>query len=246
MRLSVAMMAHPRREASVDRMLAALDRDCLVVWDRYNDRHETGRRAMLAYDPAAEYHAVIQDDLLVCRDLFAGLERALEVLPADTPLSAYTGAVRPYKRQINRALSRQHRPVSWLVMDGINWGPLLVVPTSHIPAMVDYYDSLVGVPNYDRRVSRYWRLRRGSDVWYTWPSLVDHADGPSLVEGRSGTARDGGGHPRVAHTFLGEDRSALDVDWTGAAVPVTTTLIVGRMASQYPPIVDRRPVLEGR
>ena len=42
-----------------------------------------------------------------------------------------------------------------------------------------------------------------------------HADGPSLVHGRVGTDREHGRISRVAHRFIGEDRSALDVDWSG-------------------------------
>lgn len=246
MRLSVAMMAHPARAASVERILSALDRiDVPVVWDRKNDRHDTGRRAMLSYDPEADYHAVIQDDVLVCRDLCAGLERALDYLPADVPLCGYASRVLPYRRLIDKALQKhRHTHISWLTMHTLNWGPLVVVPTDAIPDMIAHYDALTGVPNYDRRLSRYWSLVRRSRIWYTWPSLVDHADGPSLVEGRGGTDRTRtAGRPRVAHTFLGEDASALDVDWSGEAVNLSAPG-TPRLRVDHPPIFrrDRVPV----
>ena len=69
--LSVSMMAHPKRAAQVEGILAQLDRkDVEVVWDERENRWDTGRRSMLAYDPRCSHHAVIQDDVLVCRDLF--------------------------------------------------------------------------------------------------------------------------------------------------------------------------------
>jgi hypothetical protein len=98
--------------------------------------------------------------------------------------------------------------------------------------MVEHCNGL-NIPNYDRRMSRFFELQKGISVWYTWPSLVDHADGPSLVKGRVGTDRARARHARVAHTFIGEDASALDVNWSGAVVDVGTREYVNpRMAAR--------------
>lgn len=237
--LSLAMMAHPSRSGSVDRILAALDRECTVVWDEKNDRWDTGRRAMLSYDPEATHHAVIQDDVLVCRDLCAGLERALACIPEDVPLCGYVGRVRPYRTVVDRAVAQAgERPVSWLTMNLLGWGPLVVVPTAAIESMVAYCDTMHGVPNYDRRLSRYWETERRSRVWYTWPSLVDHADGPSLA-GHHVTDRRREESTRVAHRFIGQDASALDVDWTGDVLAVTRP--GGPRYRTVPPDRARRP-----
>jgi hypothetical protein len=218
--LSVAMMAHPKRAEQVEQILARLDRDDVqVVWDERNSRWDTGKRAMLAYDPGCSHHAVIQDDVLVCRDLFAGVEAALHQMPHDVPLCGYVGRVRPYAEMVTMAAAvARQRGASFLTMHTLNWGPLVVVPTDCIEEMVEHCDTLTDIPNYDRRLSRYWELQRHLLVWYTWPSLVDHADGPSLVPGRIGTDRRKAQHTRVAHTFIGEDASALDVDWSGLAI----------------------------
>lgn len=218
--LSLAMMAHPRRAEQVGQILAQLDRqDVEVVWDERNNRWDTGRRSMLAYDPRCTHHAVIQDDVLVCRDLFAGVLAALEHVSGDVPVCGYVGRVRPFAEMVTMAAAvAGARGASWLTMHTLNWGPLIVVPTAHIPAMIDHCDTLTEILNYDRRLSRYWELIVGAPTWYTWPSLVDHADGPSLVRGRIGTDRSKAIHTRVAHTFIGEDASALDVDWSGRAI----------------------------
>lgn len=59
--LSVAVMAHPARAAFVDELTGLLDRPAKVVWDERQDRWDTGRRAMLAYDPACTHHLVVLD-----------------------------------------------------------------------------------------------------------------------------------------------------------------------------------------
>lgn len=247
-RLSIAMMAHPARAASVERILAALDRDVTVVWDEKQDRWDTGRRAWLAYDPDATHHAVIQDDVLVCRDLCAGLEQALAHVPSDAPLCAYIGRVQPYHKIIEDAvMDAGQRSASFCTMTSLCWGPLVVVPTTAIETMVAHGDTLTDVANYDRRLSRFWELERHIPVWYTLPSLVDHADGPSMVPGREVTNRSSSSarHNRVAWNFIGEDASALDVDWSGGVVtvgklPHPLMPKRTRVWRAHPPIVVRR------
>jgi hypothetical protein len=217
--LSVAMMAHPKRRELAESIRAKLDRDVPVIWDERDSRWDTGRRAMLAYDPGCTHHAVIQDDVLVCRDLFAGLTTALEYVPDNVAVCGYVGRVRPLAEMVTRAAHEARRlGASWLTMHTLNWGPLIAVPTAVIPDMIRHCDGLRNIPNYDRRLSRFFELKLGVPTYYTWPSLVDHADGPSLVPGRIGTDRSHARHQRVAHTFIGEDASALDVDWTGRVV----------------------------
>ena len=218
--LSIAMMAHPKREAMVKKILAQLDReDVMVVWDKKGSRWDTGKRAMLAYDPACTHHVVIQDDIVPCRDLFAGLVAALEHVPDDVPVCGYVGRVRPSADMVVVAARRARATGAvWLTMHTLNWGPLIAVPTTVIPDMIAYCDRLKDVPNYDRRLSRFFELRQEVRIWYTWPSLVDHADGPSLVPGRIATDRNKRVNTRVAHTFIGADASALDIDWSGRVI----------------------------
>jgi hypothetical protein len=238
-------MAHPSRREQVGRLLKRLDGDIpvVVVWDRKNDRWDTGKRSMLAYNPDCTHHLVIQDDVLVCNDLLAGVKQALENVPDDAPLCLYIGTRRPKEHLVARtAAQAESVKASFVTMKTLNWGPGICVPTRMIPQMIEYSDKLTDIQNYDRRLSRFWQLGVGTRVWYTWPSLVDHDDGPSLVPGRLGTDRDNLRRARVAHKFLGEDRSALALDWSGPVVhaegsfrstdtkPAANTLSVAIMA----------------
>lgn len=216
MRLSAVIMAHPDRREQAEAVRARLDRPAPIVWDEVHNVWDTGRRAMLAFDPAADYHAVIQDDVLVPRDLLAGMERALEYVPEGSPLGGYLGMIRPCPYGVAEATKRADREgASWIVFPEPIWGPLICVPTACIEEMVQFCDGL-DMRNYDLRVSRYFK-EKGVDVWFPWPSIVDHADGPSLIIGRSATDRRTG-RTRIAYRFCGEETSLLDVDFSGPVV----------------------------
>jgi hypothetical protein len=215
--LSVSVMAHPSRAELVDDLLERIG-PVPVTWDKVNDRHDTGIRAMEAHDPTCTHHLVIQDDALPCADLLAGIEKALVHVPDGHPASFYLGKVRPFRRAVQQAVDRCTDDVSWVVMDGIYWGPAIVVPTDTIEDLAAWYRGPgKRTTNYDRRVSR-WFEREGRRCWYSWPSLVDHRGDDSLVTGRRGTRR-----AHRAHTG-----SALDIDWGGSVVDMNGTARLDR------------------
>ena len=224
-RLSVAMMAHPKRAAMVDDLLGRLDRPATAVWDELNDRHDTGIRAVEAYDPTCTHHLVIQDDVLPCRDLIAGAERALAHVPDGHPASFYLGRVQPFRRRVQQAVDQAAGDASWITMDGVYWGPAIAVPTASIEDLSAWYRgrSAARITNYDRRLST-WFEKRHLACWYSWPSLVDHRGDSSLVRASKAV--------RTAHRFAGVDASALDVDWTGEVAVMTNTRRLDRGRQQ--------------
>ena len=211
--VSVAIMAHPKRADMVAELEQMLDRPAKVVWDERNDRWDTGRRSLLAFDPSATHHMVIQDDVMPSMDLVAGVERALEWVPDGSPMMCYIGRVRTYGPVIKKHLA-DNAGASWFTFNETYWGPCLVLPTADIEPLVKRCDRM-NVGNYDRRIGL-WYAARKRLTWAPWPSLVEHRDSPSLVAGRTGQ--------RQAHSFLGSDVSALTVDWSGPVhhIPVGT------------------------
>lgn len=210
MTISAVIMAHPRRKRWAEDLARQLDAQ--IVWDRYNDRVETGLRCIQAYDPAASHHLVVQDDAIVCRDLIPALELAAKV-SEDRIVCLYIGAGRPLSQPRIRQLTdaADARQASWISWPGTIWGPAILYPTVHLPRLIAAYkrDPL---PGYDGRINNSAR-RLGISWWYTWPSLVDHRDYPSNPSIANA------GHPnadvpgRVARRFVGADASALDIDW---------------------------------
>ena len=206
-RLSVAVMAHAKRAVMVDELVGWLDREPVVVWDEKNDRHDTGIRALEAFDPAATHHLVVQDDVVPCRDLVASAERALGVVPEGVPVSLYVGRVQPFPKPVEAAV-RSAGDASWVVMPGPYWGPAVIVPTSVIPALGEWWHSPGGEQwqNYDRRIQRFFESVGVRVCWYSWPSLVEHRVDDSLLSGRKVV--------RNAHRFIGADESGLEIDWS--------------------------------
>lgn len=213
--LSIQVMAHPSRAHFVEQLLADLgigeDR---VTWDRRNNRWDTGRRAwQAAARHGTEWSAVIQDDAIVCRDLVAGLEQALDSLDVPRLVSPFFGrAVKPQSGPLARlithvgqeALTRNPSWVHGFLMHGV----LLAAPTAEIGRMVAWCDRQRW-PEYDKRIGKYFQRVKRQRAAYTWPSLVDHRNEASLVGHAQG---------RDVWRFLGEDRSALDLDWSRGSV----------------------------
>jgi hypothetical protein len=206
MRLSASIMAHPARSGEVAELAAALDRPVPVHWDEdagppsgKADRvWANARAAWLMADPEADWHAVIQDDAVPCRDFLAGLERALAHVPPDAVVSPYLGTGRTVPiRWEALARAADAAGASWVRTQKLMWGVCIVLPVGMISEMIQR----------DMRVAG-WAEKTGREVWYPWPSLVDHRKVPSLTKHRA--------HDRVARRW--HPGSALDLSWSGGVV----------------------------
>jgi len=210
MKLSVKIMAHHKRADFVPHLVEQLGiTEDDVIWDRHQDRWDTGRRAWEAIDPNAGWGCVIQDDALVAGDFIPGMEAALDYVPDRCLVSPYIGTRRPSSSRVERAVREAAAAdASWVEMPSLNWGVAIIAPVRIIAGMLPWCD-VQPYPNYDRRIGRYAIDVLRYPTWCTWPSLVDHRDTPSLI---------GHGGGRVAHRFIGEDASAADIDWSKGSV----------------------------
>lgn len=210
MSVSFTIMAHKQRRKFVEQLKPQLD-GAGAVWDRKNDRWDTGRRALLAYDKSADWHVVVQDDAILCPNFLPGVEAALASVPLEVPVSFYTGKTRPFHAYVKGAVEGcKQSGKTWFTMRGPLWGPAIALPTVYIDDLVADCDRWDNIPNYDLRIGE-WFTERKIQCWYSVPSLVDHRVGeenPSLVKGRYG--HDG----RVAFEFIG-DRDPTDIAWDG-------------------------------
>jgi hypothetical protein len=207
-RLSYTIMAHKKRERWVPDLQAQLE-NCSVTWDKFNDRHETGLRAIRSYDANATHHVVVQDDALLCGDFVETAHNALRYVPESCPVSFYTGRVKPHSHefsQIHEAAKREG--ASFISGKGPWWGVAIAFPVDSIDDLAEFYSKADNIPNYDRRSARFYESR-GIPCYYSLPSIVDHRveDNPSLVAGRQNLGR-------YAREFVGP-RSGLDIDWSG-------------------------------
>lgn len=219
-KLGVSIMAHKKREHLVPELLERLGlTDDDVVWDRKNDRWDTGRRAWERYDPNCTHWCVVQDDALPCRDFIPGMEKALERVPPNVLVTPYIGTRRPARGKIERVVQEAVAArAAFIEMPSLNWGIAITAPTRIIDGMLPWCD-VQSYPNYDRRIGRYAIDVLRMETWCTFPSLVDHRDIPSLI---------GHGDGRVAHRFIGAETSALSVDWDAGSVRMSAPRTVAR------------------
>lgn len=225
MSISIAIMAHPKRKRWIPGLVQALDGNPRIVWDENNDRWDTGRRSLLAYDPQATHHLVIQDDGVPCRDLLPALGRIVTVTKQQ-PVCAYMGKNPRYREGVERARSTG---ACFVEAFGPWWGVAILLPVPHIQQIVDYGDSRADLENYDKRIGS-WYAQNGMKCLYTLPSLVEHRHGggnPSLIAKRTGTMR-------RAWDFIGVSKSALDVNWSGPIYRVTPSYPKSRPSSSGP------------
>jgi hypothetical protein len=213
-KISAAIMAHPDRAGSVAALLNALDRPVPVYWDRGGPPSGNGdrvwsvaREAWRMAEPDAEYHVLIQDDAVPCPDLLAGLAEALDHVEPGSLVCPYLGkGPRVPARWGQMARRADAVGAAWVRSTTLMWGVCLAAPVAVIPEMIEWCDRKARMPD-DMRVGR-WFQRAGRDVWYTWPSLVDHRTGPSLTKHRA--------TERVAVRH--HPGSALAVDWSAPVV----------------------------
>lgn len=211
MTVAGVVMAHPKRRAWAEELSVELELP--IVWDRVNDRHDTGLRCIEAgVDAAADHWLIVQDDAIVCRDLVAGVEAAATV-SRNRVIGLYVGNTRPQTGRVEKLIAAvRANGSSWLEAPGPWWGVGIVIPVPYLPNLAEAFARSTE-QNYDRRVEK-WVERTRVGCWYTVPSLVDHRHGdenPSLVEGR-------GCDGRRARYFIGADESALSIDWTRAPI----------------------------
>lgn len=215
MNLSASIMAHPDRSALVAELQERLDRDVPVNWDDEgpasgnSDRvWRTARGGWELADPSADWHVLIQDDAWPSPDFLAGLGQALEYVPDDATVCPYLGkGGMAAHRWSTLGAEAERRGASFVRSASLMWGVAICLPVRLIPEMIERANMLAGVPD-DMRVSG-WTKRRRGEVWYLWPSLVDHRPVPSITKHRAADRR------AVRH----HAGSALELDWSG---PVLT------------------------
>lgn len=210
--ISVAIMAHRSRTQWVGDVCERLDAPAEVVWDHHSDVWETGKRALLAHNPSATHHMILQDDTLPCRDLVAGAAKMLDWVPENSPMCLYFGSRGPNNAYSKLAREAREQGIHWIVLKASPmWGIGLVIPVHHISDLITFGDRTRIGPGaiYDGRIRRWYR-QNAIKQWYPVPSPVEHR-GPK--ENEPSLLNHGTGIGRTAFDFLGEDQSALDVDW---------------------------------
>lgn len=171
--LNIQIVAHEKRRDMATRLASDVGADGVWVDSGFYGEWKNHVRAWKKGESSEATHVlVLQDDAVPVvkgEDFRNEVIRAIDERPEDV-ISLYVGTHRPRKAQVIQAVAQaESLGASWLVCEELLWGVGVVIPRDQINNI------LVSA----RRVSKPYDQRLGSsvsNVYYTYPSLVDHAD----------------------------------------------------------------------
>ena len=138
----------------------------------------------------ADWLILLEDDAVPVEGFRDQLEQALAVAPTSV-VSLYLGRKRPPHLQfmIEPAIKRaDDADASWLVSRQLLHAVGLAVRSSIVEDMLATIDEELPI---DEAING-WANKRRYRIGYSFPSLVDHADGETLLQHRDGQAREPG------------------------------------------------------
>lgn len=173
-----AVMAHPARRQQADALAGRLG--ATLHMDDGGGENATAARAWAACPPGSTWHVVVQDDAVPVPHVVQQAREALSEAPTEV-VSFYYGTGYPTSvSAATRAATRRadEAGAGWMIGRRLCWGVAVALRAELVPGMLT---ATAGAPvPYDRRLAA-WAITHGLPVGYTWPSLFDHADGPSLL-----------------------------------------------------------------
>lgn len=215
--IDVCIQHHPKRADLLPALLADLPTARVISDPEPNGYPSPWRtyRTCLEEPIETTHRAILQDDVKLCRNFGAALERVVQARP-ENPIVLFVGG---QPREAVLRLSKACEAGSpFASLPRHQWVPAVAVvwPTSAIPSMLDF----VAAQNWpvefradDEILGRATRAI-GIEVVATIPSLVEH---PDVVESVVARRRAMGGlnTDRVAWCFADDaDVDPLDVEWS--------------------------------
>ena len=219
--LSVGILTARGREPYVERLLAQLDDPARYQTTVYHDEDLNGvwwnsRRAWTDLPDGLSHRLVLESDIVVCQDFLATVARIARLRPA-----CYVNFFRSNKTMIDAYRAGQR----WLP-HVYAAGQATLVPATWVNEFWTWADALpkddpawtpARAPDRDDWACDVmwmaWLRRHRKEAVVTVPSLVWHVGRSiSLWQARPGTSRWTEPRPQ---TFLGEDKSGLDLNWEG-------------------------------
>ena len=211
--LSVAIMAHPSRKdriPAIEKLLLPYAETRVELDENDEGPWAVAKRCWEGTPENATHSMILQDDVLLCQDFYVGACRAIRHRPA-SPLAFYANS-----KSVDEAREQGR---AWARVSGM-WGVAQCLPAPYVKALLcwatnalndpDYADNVDthGIPGDDWFLSRFLKKAK-LKTWATVPSLVEHGLPKNSLMGHRQVRKD----QRVARWFIGENVSALSVDF---------------------------------
>ena len=174
-KLSISIMAHPSRQIFFGYLRDTIG-DCTIPIsvDDGCGIIENNRRAWKMYDPKADFHVVIQDDAIPCKNFKEKAEKILT--DKSMAYNFYFGNRQKYKYLAELGMKKGHIISRWT-----SWGVAICLPTKIIPEMLEYTKTLKSRHD-DTRIG-FFLKQKGIKIYFPMPSLVDHRTGENSLVG---------------------------------------------------------------
>jgi hypothetical protein len=185
MRISICILLHPARKQYLEYLISKLG-NVMIALDTGTGLNENSKNAWSRYSSDADFHLVLDDDSLICKNFYSELNRILE--DDSFAYSLYWGEI-PLAPEAYR--KGYHEDLTLM------FGNSICLPTKIIPQMLEFASQphLKDMP-FDGRIARYLPLRN-MPVRTPIPCLVDHRTETKSLVGNNGLNR-------KAFSFIGE------------------------------------------
>jgi hypothetical protein len=207
---SIGIVAHTSRTQQA-KTLADQTHAAFISFDNgdlgCDDNHEAVQHHLANLDTT--WSVILEDDAQPVHDLHTQLRHALPMAPSPI-VSLYLGQQRPTWAQagILDAISyATTNTADWITSSHLLHAVGYAIKTPLLPSLLSFTTALP----VDQHITC-WARTYGYAISYTYPSLVDHLDQPTLFDHPDGQQRQPG---RIAH------KVGPHQHWTTRSVPMT-------------------------
>lgn len=210
----LAVVAHTKRAQQAHKLQAATQAAYVSIDNGTlgcNGNHKKVWQ-WLAHHNTDEWAIVLEDDAQPVEGFLEQAQAALDKAPGPV-VSFYFGKhhipTLDIEQQKRQAVARaQTADAHWITSRQLHHAVAVAVRTDHLESMLAHIHALPDFFPIDEAIA-HWTNNNQHDVAYTWPSLCDHADQPTLFKHHDKMERPPG---RVAHNVGTREQ------WTDSSV----------------------------
>jgi hypothetical protein len=209
MPIPVMIVTHPARRQMAHRLAKKVGFPVNLMVDFNHEgcaaNHLNAYRALAINSPVTDWVCVLEDDAVPCQDFRHQLQMVAQAAPSPF-VSLYLGRERPphWQDSIRQVIAPLDYDPHFLLGTHVNHTVGMLVRRDQLDHVIDWFETtLRDDPKHESDgIMTHAVADANYDVAYTRPSIVDHADPPSLIPASDRhDKKERGDKPRVAWIF---------------------------------------------
>jgi len=199
MKLAVRIQHHPSRVRHLALLENLLDETRVEVIEDTTNTLSGCKKALSSIGSDDTHILVLQDDCLPSKDLIATCKKIIKVIP-DKPITLFSAY--PI---VTRALKRKQ---TFAKANFFYGAVAYILPREIAKGFLEFSPRLIDTVTQDEIGLSVYFYTKGIETYITAPSLVEH------LAWRESTLSDTNNREnRIADSYLGLEKSGLDIDW---------------------------------